>query len=150
MTEAVLALGANLGDARAALRAAVAGLASQPGMRVRAVSGLWRTEPVGGPEQPDFLNAVVLVTTTLEPEELLAVAHDLEDAAGRRRAVRWGPRTLDVDLVDVGGARLAPWAQAAPAAQLVLPDGRAARVRDLLAELPDQGVALLEEGPWWR
>jgi 2-amino-4-hydroxy-6-hydroxymethyldihydropteridine diphosphokinase len=169
MTEAVLALGANLGDARAALRAAVAGLASQPGVRVRAVSGLWRTEPVGGPEQPDFLNAVVLVTTTLEPEELLAVAHDLEDAAGRRRAVRWGPRTLDVDLGDVGGARrsgpalvlphpraherafvLAPWAQAAPAAQLVLPDGRAARVRDLLAELPDQGVALLEEGPWWR
>lgn len=95
---AFLALGSNLGDRRARLRDAVAGL---PG--VVAVSGVYETDPVGGPAgQPPYLNAVVELETDLSPPELLEVAHELEAAAGRERAERWGPRTLDVDVLLVG------------------------------------------------
>lgn len=97
MSRAVLALGANLGDRLAALRDAVAALAREVG--VDAVSPIYETAPVGGPEQQDYLNAVVLVTTTLAPRDLLALAHRVEAAAGRERLERWGPRTLDVDVV---------------------------------------------------
>lgn len=169
MTRAVLGLGANLGDARAALRDAVAGLADHPAIVLVAVSGLWRTAPVGGPEQPEYLNAVVVVDTTLEPAELLAVGHELEAATGRVRDVRWGPRTLDVDLVDVEGvlssdpalslphprARqrafvLAPWAQVDPGAALAGQDLPEVAIVDLLADLADQQVTLVSEGDWWR
>ena len=67
--------------------------------RVVAVSAIFETAPVGGPAQPDFYNAVVLVDTTLTSSELLAVAHSLEAAAGRVRLEHWGPRTLDVDVL---------------------------------------------------
>jgi 2-amino-4-hydroxy-6-hydroxymethyldihydropteridine diphosphokinase len=169
MTQAVVALGANLGDARAALRGAVAGLAAQPGVEVRAVSGLWRTAPIGGPDQPEYLNAVVLVASELAPRELLALAQRLESAAGRQREVRWGPRTLDVDIIAIEGVRsedadlvlphpraherafvLAPWAQVAPEATLAQPDGRAARVRELLAAVGDQPIELAGDGGWWQ
>ena len=105
MTHAALALGANLGDPRRTLRGAVAGLAAHVGVRLEAVSSLWRTAAVGGPEQPDYLNAVVTVDTDLEAPALLDLAHELEVAAGREREVRWGPRTLDVDLLAVGDER---------------------------------------------
>jgi 2-amino-4-hydroxy-6-hydroxymethyldihydropteridine diphosphokinase len=169
MTRAVLGLGANLGDARAALRDAVAGLAGHPGIEVVAVSGLWRTAPVGGPEQPEYLNAVVVVDTTLQPAELLGVGHELESAAGRVRDVPWGPRTLDVDLIDVEGVRssdpalslphpraharafvLAPWAQVDPTAALAPPGDPPAQVADLLAALVDQPAVLVAGGDWWR
>ena len=93
----VLALGANLGDRAATLQAAVDGLGAQT--RVIAVSAIYETAPVGGPPQPDFYNAVVLVDTMLAPKDLLAVAHSLEAAAGRVRHEHWGPRTLDVDVL---------------------------------------------------
>jgi 2-amino-4-hydroxy-6-hydroxymethyldihydropteridine diphosphokinase len=100
---AALALGANLGDRLAALQYAVDGLAATDGVRLVAVSSVYETDPVGGPgEQPDYLNAVAVVDTSLRPDELLARAHALEDAAGRVRVVRWGPRTLDVDVLAVG------------------------------------------------
>lgn len=168
MTRAVLALGANLGDARAALAAAVVGLAEHADITVLAVSGLWRTAPVGGPEQPDYLNAVVLVDTTLSAPELLAVAHELEQAADRRREERWGPRTLDIDIIDVAGVRsadpgltlphpraherafvLAPWQEVDPGARLDRA-GVPVPVADLLAAVRDQVVEPIDEGQWWR
>jgi dihydroneopterin aldolase / 2-amino-4-hydroxy-6-hydroxymethyldihydropteridine diphosphokinase len=98
----VLALGANLGEASATIAAAVRDLVALDGLTVDAVSGVVTTSPVGGPEQPDYRNAVVLATTTLEPEELLAACHRIEARHGRQRLVRWGARTLDIDLVAFG------------------------------------------------
>lgn len=99
---AAFSLGSNLGDRLAHLRGAVAAIEAEPGVAVVAVSAVVETEPVGGPDQPDFLNAVLVVDTTLEPEQLLRLAHRAERAAGRTRDVRWGARTLDVDLLAVG------------------------------------------------
>ena len=93
-----LGLGSNLGDRRDHLDCAVRGLEART--RVIAVSTYRETEPVGGPPgQGRFLNAAVLVETELSPRELLAVARELEKAAGRERRERWGPRTLDIDLL---------------------------------------------------
>jgi dihydroneopterin aldolase/2-amino-4-hydroxy-6-hydroxymethyldihydropteridine diphosphokinase len=100
--QAVLALGANLGDRAATLQGAVRALAAQPQLRVVDVSAVYESDPVGGPEQPPYLNAVVLAETTLAPEALLAAAHRVEAAYGRVRDVRWGARTLDVDLISLG------------------------------------------------
>jgi 2-amino-4-hydroxy-6-hydroxymethyldihydropteridine diphosphokinase len=97
MTRAFLALGSNLGDRRAELRRAVASLPD-----LVAVSALYETEPVGGPAQSDFLNLVVQLETDATPRELLVRCQRLEAAAGRRRATRWGPRILDVDVLLVG------------------------------------------------
>ena len=99
---AVLALGANLGDRSATLQGAVRALAAQPQLQVVDVSAVYETDPVGGPEQPPYLNAVVLAETTLGAEELLAAAQRVEAAYGRVRDVRWGARTLDVDLLALG------------------------------------------------
>jgi 2-amino-4-hydroxy-6-hydroxymethyldihydropteridine diphosphokinase len=94
---AYLALGSNLGDRLANLRTALAGI---PG--VVAVSAVYETDPVGGPEQGRYLNAVIAVETDARPRQLLDLAHRLEDEAGRIRLERWGPRTLDVDVLLVG------------------------------------------------
>ena len=99
--KAYLGIGSNLGDRLANLQSAVYGLAAA-GVAVVAVSRVYETEPVGGPEQPRYLNAVVAVDTELSARELLGIAQDLERAAERVRAERWGPRTLDVDLLLVG------------------------------------------------
>lgn len=99
---AVLALGSNIPDRMVHLQGAVDGLISR-GMRIMAVSAVYETEPVGGPTQDDFLNAVVIVETDLSPRELLAACHEVEALHDRRRDVRWGPRTLDVDVIDVDG-----------------------------------------------
>jgi dihydroneopterin aldolase/2-amino-4-hydroxy-6-hydroxymethyldihydropteridine diphosphokinase len=166
----VLALGANLGDALAALTAAVERLADRPGLELVTVSPVASTQPVGGPEQPPYLNAVVLARTTLAPAAVLARAHQVEQAAGRERTVRWGPRTLDVDLIQYGdppatvrsadpgltlphpraGERafvLWPWARADPAAVLVDADGRPHPVAVAAERAPDRpGLA---PGPAW-
>ena len=102
MTRAFLALGSNLGDRRAHLRAAVAGLPD-----VVAVSPVYETEPVGGPaDQGAYLNVVVELDTELSPRQLLVLGQRLEKAAGRVRSERWGPRTLDVDVLLVGDQRV--------------------------------------------
>jgi 2-amino-4-hydroxy-6-hydroxymethyldihydropteridine diphosphokinase len=103
---AVLALGANLGEAATTLADAVSALRRVPGLDVTQVSPVYRTAPVGGPEQPDYLNMVVLADTTLSPEQLLDATSAIELTAGRTREVHWGPRTLDIDLVVVGDHRL--------------------------------------------
>lgn len=97
-----LGLGANLGDSLANLQKAVAGLGQEPRVEVQAVSSVYSTAPVGGPAQPDYLNAVVAIDTDLNPEEVLALAHALEANAQRERTVHWGPRTLDIDVLLYG------------------------------------------------
>lgn len=97
---AVLSLGSNLGDRAAHLHSAVEALRAFG--EVVAVSAVHETAPVGGPEQPDYLNAVVLLDTDLEPLVLLRQCQAIERAAGRVRGERWGPRELDIDLVVVG------------------------------------------------
>lgn len=100
-TRGFLGLGTNLGDRWGHLRAAVEALRAD-GV-VTAVSPVYETEPVGGPEQGAFLNIVVEVETELEPFELLERCFELERDAGRERRVRWGPRTLDVDVLWIEG-----------------------------------------------
>jgi 2-amino-4-hydroxy-6-hydroxymethyldihydropteridine diphosphokinase len=153
VTRAVLSLGANLGDRAGAIRSAITAL-KDDGLVAR--STLYETPPWGPVEQPPYLNAVVVVRGPRDAHGWLDRAHELEQAAGRTRDVRWGPRTLDVDVVTVSeddgtpvlsdapdltlphpraherAFVLLPWATLEPAAEL---PGRG-RVADLLAALP--------------
>ncbi|GAA1141933.1 2-amino-4-hydroxy-6-hydroxymethyldihydropteridine diphosphokinase [Nesterenkonia lutea] len=115
---AVLALGSNLGDSARTLSSAVADLERESGLRVVATSPLARTRPVGGPPwQPDFLNQVIEVATVLSPEALLRLTQQVEHAHHRVRGaengeVRWGPRTLDIDIISYAEAQVStPWLQ---------------------------------------
>jgi 2-amino-4-hydroxy-6-hydroxymethyldihydropteridine diphosphokinase len=100
VTRAFLGLGSNLGDREQLLATAVDRLVA---VGRRAVSPLYETDPVGGPEQGAFLNLVVELDTDLTARQLLAVCRRLEEAAGRVREERWGPRTLDVDVLWIDG-----------------------------------------------
>ena len=120
MTRAVLSLGANLGDRAGAIRAAVTAL-KDDGLVAR--STLYETAPWGPVEQPPYLNAVVVVRGERDARGWLDRAHELEQAAGRTREVRWGARTLDVDVVTVTGDDGAPVLSDDPA--LTLPHPRA-------------------------
>lgn len=163
LTRAVLALGSNLGERRGTLSAAVGDLVDRPEVRLVDVSPVVSTKPVGGPGgQPDFLNMVIAVDTTLEPHELLAHCQAVELAHHRERKVRWGARTLDVDIITYGGLHssdpaltlphpraherafvLYPWALMDPNATL---DGRP--VAELAAEAADMaGIGLAELEP---
>jgi 2-amino-4-hydroxy-6-hydroxymethyldihydropteridine diphosphokinase len=106
VTRAYLGIGSNLGERLGYLQLAVDELAAADGVTVVGVSPVYETAPVGGPEQPDYLNAVVAVDTTLTAHELLRVAQAIETEAERVRTVRWGPRTLDVDVLLVGDERI--------------------------------------------
>lgn len=99
---AVIALGANLGDRGESLAIAVDELRELPGFTVMSVSPLFETDPVGGPDQPPYLNAVVVGRTNLPPHDLLEALHSIEAAHGRTREIRWGARTLDLDLIQYG------------------------------------------------
>ena len=102
--EAYIALGANLGDPPSQLRAALQGLRASAEVDVVAVSGFYRTPPLGPPGQPDYCNAVCAIASGLEPEALLDILQGIENAAGRKRdGERWGPRILDLDLLHVEG-----------------------------------------------
>jgi 2-amino-4-hydroxy-6-hydroxymethyldihydropteridine diphosphokinase len=141
---AYIGLGANVGDARATLTGAVAALGALPGARLRAVSRLYRTRPVGVEDQADFLNAVAALDVPAGPDPatgataLLVALKQLERAFGRRKGRRWGPRELDLDLLLFGRARLAIERPPAgmPATAAVDP-GAAAR----LLELPHPSMA---------
>lgn len=126
---AYLGLGSNLGDREAHLAAALAGL-DGCGSRVVAVSSYYETEPVGGPPQAWFLNAVTAAESELGPEALLAACQRLERERGRERGVENGPRTLDVDILLYGDAvRQAP--------ELTLPHPRLAERRFVLEPLAE-------------
>lgn len=103
---AFLGLGSNLGDRLTNLQAAVDALQTEPGLRVTASSRVWETVPVGGPPQPDYLNAVIRVETDLSAQDLLDVARRVEARLGRVRKERWGARTLDVDILLFDGEQI--------------------------------------------
>ena len=151
----VLSLGSNLGDRLELLQGAVDALTDTPDLQVLAVSPVYETDPVGGPAQPDYLNAVLVAEGPHSPRTLLERALAIENAFDRVRDVRWGPRTLDVDLVAVGdlvvddpdlqvphpraGERafvLVPWLDVDAAAELP----GAGRVADLVAGLDVSGL----------
>ncbi len=102
MARALIALGSNLGDRAGYLLSGVAAL-SRAGVRILALSRIYETEPVGPPGQGPYLNQVARLETELEPEALLSLLLRVEAAHGRTRAVRFGPRTLDLDLLDYEG-----------------------------------------------
>ena len=103
MTRAYVGLGANLGPREVTLPRAVDLLAGEPGIEVLAVSQLRATEPVGVTDQPEFLNGAVALETTLSPRDLLDALFRVEQALGRiRDGERWGPRTIDLDLLVYG------------------------------------------------
>ncbi|NEG96653.1 2-amino-4-hydroxy-6-hydroxymethyldihydropteridine diphosphokinase [Bifidobacterium sp. SMB2] len=153
---AVIAMGGNLGDVEQTLRAAVVAIDGVPGNQVNGISPLYRTAAWGmEPGTPDFLNAVVELTTTLDAETLLQTLQTIEAAHGRSREVHWGSRPLDLDIIDFDGETsadphltlphprawqrafvLAPWADLEPEATLAGPHG--GTVADLLAQTPDR------------
>jgi 2-amino-4-hydroxy-6-hydroxymethyldihydropteridine diphosphokinase len=99
VTPAFLGLGSNLGDRARHLAEAIRQLRTVEGVRVSALSPVYETKPVGLTDQPDFLNLVVAIETSLSPPTLLARCLAIEQALGRKRDVRWGPRTLDIDVL---------------------------------------------------
>jgi 2-amino-4-hydroxy-6-hydroxymethyldihydropteridine diphosphokinase len=101
-----LGLGSNLGDRRGNLQKALEQIAALPGTRVVKVSSFIETEPVDGPPQGKFINAAVMIETELEPEALLDGLQGIENELGRQREVRWGPRTVDIDILTFGQRRI--------------------------------------------
>jgi 2-amino-4-hydroxy-6-hydroxymethyldihydropteridine diphosphokinase len=135
---ATIALGSNLGDRLVQLRAGVDGLRKLG--EVAAVSSLYETEPVGGPVQGRYLNAVVLLETDLEPEEVLTGLHQIEGDSDRTRGVHWGPRTLDLDLITYDSRQV-------DLPHLALPHPRAHERRFVLAPLAEVAPdAILADG----
>ena len=121
--KAVVALGANIGSPREQMDVAIALL--REATEVKAVSTYFVTKPVGGPEQPDYLNAVCILESELPALDLLAVLQGIEKSLGRERIVQWGPRTIDLDLFQYGSLLSA-------AAELELPHPRAHERRFVL------------------
>ena len=147
--KAVIALGANIGNPREQMDLAIALL--QDAIDVTAISSYYTTAPVGGPEQPDYLNAVLIAESELPATDLLSLMHGIEKVLGRERIEHWGPRTIDLDLIQYGSILssaeelllphprayerrfvLEPWAEIEPEAVL-LTHGK---VKELLALLP--------------
>lgn len=106
MRTAYLALGSNEGDRLATLQRAVDRLDATAGIEIRRSSRIYETDPVGGPPQPRYLNAVVEARTSLDARELLNACRRVEQSLGRERAVRWGPRTIDIDILTYGRERI--------------------------------------------
>ena len=101
--QAVLSVGSNLGDRLGTLQGCVQAIGGLAGTDVLAISPVYETAPVGGPAQPDYLNAVLAVRTALGPRALLAATQGIEADFGRVRAERFGPRTLDIDIISYDG-----------------------------------------------
>ncbi len=155
----VIAMGSNIGDRLDYLQGGLDGLFDTPRITFLAVSPVYETTPVGGPEQPDYLNAVVIAETSMPAQAVLERCLSLEDAYGRVRDELWGPRTLDLDLIIYGDEVsnspgltlphpraherafvLAPWLDADPQAQIP----GCGPVADLLAALGTAGIARVE------
>ncbi|MEK5040513.1 2-amino-4-hydroxy-6-hydroxymethyldihydropteridine diphosphokinase [Sporosarcina sp. FSL K6-3457] len=102
MTVAYLSIGSNIGDRLYHLVEAVRALHSHGGMEVVAVSSIYETAPVGYTDQADFLNVAVCVETVVDAQELLAICQQVERELGRQRTIRWGPRTVDLDILLYG------------------------------------------------
>lgn len=165
--DVVIALGANLGDAQATLSRAREAIAASGLVGADRVSSFYLTEPQGGPEQPPYVNQVLVGTTRWSAPRVLRALHEIEAEFGRVREIRWGPRTLDLDLIQWGhpdGAHewvastgeltlphpraherpfvLVPWHEVDPGARLRV-DGRIAPVAELAARADCSGVRLI-------
>ncbi|WP_252272833.1 2-amino-4-hydroxy-6-hydroxymethyldihydropteridine diphosphokinase [Pseudomonas subflava] len=160
MERVYIGLGSNLAEPRQQLEAALAALAELPDSRLAATSSFYASDPLGPPDQPRYVNAVAALDTGLEPLQLLDALQRIEQEQGRvRKAERWGPRTLDLDILLFGERLLAeerlsvphyhlharafvlyPLAEIAPA-DLELPDGRS--LQTLLAACPFEGLERL-------
>jgi 2-amino-4-hydroxy-6-hydroxymethyldihydropteridine diphosphokinase len=153
--KATVGLGSNMGDRLANLQFAIDALNSTVGTQVHSISPVYETDPVGGPAQADYLNAVVVLKTILSPEQLLDATQQIELAAHRERSEHWGPRTLDLDLLAMDdlildsqnlvlphprayerGFVLLPWSMLDP--NYLIPGQRC--VAELLAEADLSGV----------
>jgi 2-amino-4-hydroxy-6-hydroxymethyldihydropteridine diphosphokinase len=147
--KAVVALGANLGNPEEQIELALALL--KESTEVHSISSLYRTKPVGGPEQPDYINAVCILESDLPAADLLSLLHGIEKTLGRVRTEHWGPRTIDLDLIQYGNILssaaelelphpraherrfvLEPWSEVEPDA-ILLTHGK---ISDLLEQLP--------------
>ena len=145
----VIALGSNIGDTNSHLHHAIDELGKS--IHIVAVSSFYKTAPVGGPAQDDFLNAVLVAESDMDPLDILVAMQEIETLAGRTRDIHWGPRTLDLDLIAYGDEViqephlelphprahersfvLQPWLEIDPEAVIV---GKGA-IKDLLAKLP--------------
>lgn len=98
--KAVIALGANMGNPQENIDLAIALL--REATDIQAISSMYRTAPVGGPEQPDYINAVALAESELPATDFLKMLHGIEKTLGRERTIHWGPRTIDLDLIQYG------------------------------------------------
>jgi len=143
LTRAYLALGSNLGDRLAYLQRAVDALARAGGMEVVAISRVYETSPMGGSPQDAYLNAVVAIETALDPHALLARAQQLEADAQRVRGERWGPRTLDVDVLLYDDVHLDD-------VDLTLPHPRMWERGFVLAPLRDVAPGLVDPDASWE
>jgi 2-amino-4-hydroxy-6-hydroxymethyldihydropteridine diphosphokinase len=94
-----ISLGTNVGDRENYLKEAIESLKQHPSMQLESVSSIYETDPVGYIDQPNFLNLVVKIFTSLSPQELLEVTQTIENELGRKREIRWGPRTIDLDIL---------------------------------------------------
>lgn len=158
---AVIALGSNLQNPASQVRAALQAVGGHPAIRINKISSLYVTAPVGYDNQPDFINAVCAVETSLGAEELLVELNRIEAAFGRERSFRNAPRTLDLDIIDFDGRSsndphltlphprahergfvMLPLAEILPAFRL----GDKGTAAELAAELGSSGVRLLDEG----
>ena len=164
MTAAITAfigIGSNLDNPRQQVADAVVALRQLPQSQLVAVSPWYRSAPLGPGDQPDYINGVARIDTTLQPEPLLVALQDIENRQGRRRDIRWGPRTLDLDILLYGDSTIAspqltiphpqltlrnfvlfPLCDLAPALQL--PDGTI--LAELLANTPAAGIVRVSDG----
>ncbi len=163
MADALIAFGANIGDARATIARAIEAFCREPLARLIARSSDYRTPPWGVTDQPPFINACIAVATALSPRDLLAHAHAVERAFGRDRANerRWGPRSLDIDLLAYDGLKLnepgltLPHPRLFERAFVLVPLAEIAgdrlvggrRITDALAGLDRSGIERLPVGP---
>lgn len=161
--DAVLGLGGNLGDRRGFIERALKALNERPGIRLLAVSALYETEPWGRTDQPRFLNAAARIATTLPPRALLEAAIAVERALGRRRGERWGPRTIDIDILLYGDRQIDEPGLTIPHPRLterpfvlapladIMPDARIAgrTVAEWLVETGRAGLTAVEPVGWF-
>jgi len=140
---AYIGLGSNLGDRLAYLQLGLDGLTRFPGTTLVGVSRVYETAPVGGPAQDAYLNAVAAIETDLDPNELLAQCQHVEELAARERKERWGPRTLDVDILLIEGVVV-------NAEHLTIPHPRMWERGFVLAPLRDVAPELVAADTTWE
>lgn len=136
---AYIGLGSNLGDKRANLEKALELLDNTPGVQLKRVASYYRTAPQGGPVQAWYFNTVAEVVSSLEPQQLLTALFKIEEGLGRVRTVRWGPRTIDLDLLLYGRSEIC-------SAALTLPHPRMLERAFVMAPLAELAPGLVLQG----